>query len=84
MNCPKCGSKNVIVNMQEVGSKTQKKSNSLGHKMLHKTGRGFAGLCTLGISNLFIPKKLEGKEKTKIKLKKICVCQNCGFDWNIL
>ena len=26
MNCPKCGSKNVIVNMQEVGSKTQKKS----------------------------------------------------------
>lgn len=40
--------------------------------MLNKTGRGFSELCTLGISNLFIPKKL------------VCVCQNYGFDWDIL
>lgn len=65
MKCPKCGSENVTINMQEVGSKTQKKSNSMGHKMAHSAMRGTAGLFTLGLSNLFIPKKLEGKEKTK-------------------
>ena len=62
MKCPKCGSENVTINMQEVGSKTQKKSNSIGHKMAHSAMRGTAGLFTLGLSNLFIPKKLEGKE----------------------
>ncbi len=84
MNCPKCNSNNVIINMQEIGSKTQKKSNSIGHKMVHSTMRKTTGLFTFGISNLFIPKKLEGKEKTKNKLVKIAVCQNCGYDWKIL
>lgn len=84
MNCPKCGSSNVTINMQEIGSKTQKKSNSLGHKMAHGAMRKTAGLFTMGMSNLFIPKKLEGKEKTKNKLQKVCLCQNCGHDWRII
>ena len=65
MKCPKCGSENVTINMQEVGSKTQKKSNSMGHKLAHSAMRGTAVVFTLGLSNLLIPKKLEGKEKTK-------------------
>ncbi len=84
MNCPKCGSNNVTISMQEIGSRTQKKSNSLGHKMAHGAMRKTAGLFTLGLSNLFIPKKLEGKEKTKTKLEKICLCQKCGYDWKII
>ena len=55
MKCPKCGSENVTINMQEVGSKTQKKSNSMGHKMAHSAMRGTAGLFTLGQSNIIIP-----------------------------
>ena len=39
MKCPKCGSENVTINMQEVGSKTQKKSNSLYLKSLKEKKR---------------------------------------------
>lgn len=29
-------------------------------------------------------KNKKGKLKTKNKLKRMCVCQNCGNSWNIL
>ena len=83
MLCPKCGSENVNISLEEVGSKTKKTENSIAQKAGHSLVRGTAGLLTLGISNLFIPKKLKGKEKTKTKLEKYCICQNCGHSWKI-
>lgn len=83
MKCPKCGSEFVTVSMENTQSKTQKKGNSIGRKALHGAVRGTMGLATLGVSNLFIPKHLEGKEVTKNKFKKYCICQECGKSWTI-
>ncbi len=83
MKCPKCQSENVNISLEEVGSKTKKTGNSIAQKAGHSIMRSTAGLFTMGISNLFIPKKLKGVEKTKTKLRKYCICQNCGYSWRI-
>jgi hypothetical protein len=69
--------------MEEISSKTKKKDNSIAQKAGHSIARGTAGLFTMGISNLFIPKKMKGQEKTKNKLQKFCICQECGYSWKI-
>lgn len=79
MVCPKCGSENVVVQMQEVGSKTKKHGNGLSG-IVNNTARAATAVCTLGMSNL-VWKKSKGGEKTKMKNVKICLCQKCGHDW---
>lgn len=79
MVCPNCGSENVVVQMQEVGSKTKKHGNGLGG-IAHNTVRATMGIATLGMSNLVI-KKAKGGERTKVTTQKICLCQSCGHDW---
>lgn len=85
--CPNCKSDNINIELEEITSKgkTKKTGNSFAQKAGHKIVRGTFGLCTLGISNLFIPKDLKGHEKTvvKNKLEKYCICQNCGYNWKI-
>lgn len=81
--CNNCGSNNINIQIVEVGSKTKKTENTIFQKTTHSTIRSLAGLSTLGISNAFIPKNLQGQEKTKNKLQKMCICQNCGHSWNI-
>ena len=81
MKCPKCKSENVTIEMVQVGSKTKKSGIGLGGRA-HNAVRGVVGLGTLGLSNLVI-KKATGEESAKTKLKKKCLCQNCGYDWNI-
>ncbi len=83
MRCPKCGSENVNISFEETGSKTKKTGNSIAQKTGHSMVRGTAALFTFGFSNLFIPKKLKGQEKTKSKLEKFCLCQNCGHSWKL-
>ena len=79
MKCPKCKSMNVTVSMEEVGSKTKKTSVGLGGH-INNFLRTLLAICTLGISNL-IWKKAKGEAKTKTIMKKICVCQDCGYSW---
>ena len=79
MVCPKCGSDNVTISMEEIGSKTKKTSIGLGGHV-NNMARGFAAIGTLGMSNL-VWKKSKGEAKTKIKNEKICLCQNCGHSW---
>ena len=83
MECPKCKSVDVVVSLENTKSTTKKKSNAPGAKLVHGAARGTAAFLTLGVSNLFIPKHLEGGEKTTHKMEKYCVCQDCGYSWKI-
>ena len=83
MQCPKCKSYNVNVQIIEVGSKskTKKYKNGLGGHTRNAV-RGALAVSTLGMSNLVI-KKADGNAKTSTKTKNqtMCVCQNCGKTW---
>lgn len=81
MVCPKCGSENVNIVMQQVSSKTKKHGNGFGG-IVNNTARGLTAIATLGTSNL-VWKKSKGSEKTTIKNEKVCLCQNCGHSWDI-
>ena len=81
MNCPNCGSENVTISMQEVGSKTKKHGNGIGGHV-NNFARGKTAVCTLGMSNL-VWKKSKGEEKTVTQMAKVCLCQNCGNSWII-
>lgn len=81
MKCPSCGSENVNTQIVQTGGKTKKKGNGIvGHT--NNMARGLTALCTLGLSNL-VWKKSKGNEKTTFKNETMCVCQNCGYTWNI-
>ena len=81
MKCPKCGSENVTITLEQTGSKTSKHGNGLGG-IANNAARGLTAVCTLGMSNL-VWKKSKGNEKTKVISKKVCLCQECGHSWEI-
>lgn len=81
MNCPKCGSDNVTIAIQQVSTKTKKHGNGIGGHM-NNMARGVTAICTLGMSNL-VWKKSKGGEKTVVTNEKVCLCQNCGNSWEI-
>lgn len=81
MVCPKCGSENVTISMEETGSKTKKTSVGFGGHV-NNAARAFTAISTLGMSNL-VWKKSKGEEKTKNVMQKVCLCQNCGHSWTI-
>lgn len=81
MVCPKCNSENVTITMEQVSSKTTKKSKRFRSRINNSFRRSFA-ICTFGLSNLFW-RKSGGTEDTKFKTKKFCVCQNCGYSWKL-
>lgn len=81
MQCPKCGSDNVIIQMEQVGGRTRKHGPGLGGN-LNNAARGLTAVCTFGMSNL-VWKKSKGTEKVKYKNEKVCICQNCGNSWTI-
>ena len=76
MECPKCNSENVIVQMAQDSEKTSKKGVGFGGHM-NNAARAVTAVSTLGMSNLFW-KKSKGTNKTKVKNKAVAVCQNCG------
>lgn len=81
MVCPKCGSENVTIQIEQVGSKTKKHGNGIGG-IANNTARALTAVCTFGMSNL-VWKKSKGGEKTKIENQKICICQDCGSSWEL-
>lgn len=66
--------------MQQIESVTTKKGNGLGGH-INNAARAYTAICTLGLSNL-VWKKSKGGEKTKVKSKKVCICQDCGYSWD--
>lgn len=81
MKCPKCKGENVTISLEQVGSKTKKTSVGLGGHV-NNTARAIAAISTLGMSNL-VWKKATGEEKSKTKNAKVCLCQDCGYSWEI-
>lgn len=77
MVCPKCGSENVTVTIEQVSGKTKKR----GTGCLWTIGRWFLILCTCGLWLLVGRRK--GTDKTEFKSKTIALCQNCGHKWNV-
>ena len=77
ITCPSCGSDNISIQFEEIGSKTTKKKNSI----VRSAARGGAIMATGGLWAL--TPKHDGKEKTKNKLKKFAICQSCGNSWKI-
>ncbi len=65
LTCPRCGSQNISVQIEQVSSKTIKHGNGFGG-IANNTARGMTAMCTFGISNLFW-KKSKGTESAKIK-----------------
>ena len=81
MKCPKCKGQEVMIQMMETGSKTKKTGIGLGGH-INNTARALTAVSTLGMSNL-VWKKSTGEAKTKTKTQKVCICQNCGYSWEI-
>ena len=77
MICPKCGSQNVNVQIEQISAKT--KTRKMG--CLWRIGRLLLIICTAGLWLLIGKRK--GTEKTKFKNKTVVVCQDCGYHWNI-
>lgn len=77
MNCPKCGSENVNVQVIQTGAKTSKKGNGC----LWSIGRFMLIICTGGV--WLLVGRHKGTGKTKITNQTVCVCQSCGYRWNI-
>lgn len=77
MICPKCQSANVTIQMIQTGSKSNHKSGGC----LWGIGRMFLIIFTCGL--WLIIGKHKGGSKTKIKNKKIAICQNCAYEWKI-
>lgn len=81
MICPVCGSQNVMIMMQQVGSKTKKRGIGFGGVM-NNILRIFFAICTCGLVLIFW-RKAKGSEKTVVRNEKIALCQNCGHSWTI-
>ena len=81
LKCPKCKGTDISVQMVDVGSKTSKRGPGLVGNT-YNAARGMAGLATLGLSNIVLP-KAKGSEKTKNKLVKMAICQSCGHSWEV-
>lgn len=81
MKCAKCGSSNTTIEFLQTSSKTKKHGNGLGGHA-NNAARGATAIMTLGMSNL-VWKKSKGNEKESFKNEKVCLCQDCGYSWNI-
>ena len=73
MVCPKCG--NEHVNVQMVNSKINSRNTSIFYKFC----RLILICSTFGLW-LLVPSK---SGNSKIKSKKVAVCQDCGHNWNL-
>ena len=81
MQCPRCHERNISFQMVETGSKTSRSGTGLGGNTYNLL-RLMIGLCTYGIGFLVMP-RAQGSNKTKTKLIKMALCQNCGYSWTV-
>lgn len=77
MICPKCGSSNVNVSVQQTSAKT--KQRKMG--CLWSIGRAFLIVCTCGL--WLLVGRRSGTSTTKFKSETVAVCQECGNRWTV-
>lgn len=73
MNCPRCGSDKVTVQVVTDSSRVRKRGCLWG------LGRMLLVVCTCGLW-LLIGKS---KEKVNVQNHKEAICQNCGNSWTV-
>jgi transcription elongation factor Elf1 len=77
MTCTHCGSTNINVTIENVGSKTKiRKRSALGSLI-----RLILIICTFGLWALV--GRRTGTARTKSINRKIALCQQCGASWEI-
>lgn len=77
MKCPKCGSENVNVMVEQATAKTRTRKTGC----LWRIGRLFLIICTCGL--WLIIGKRKSTSNTQYKNKTVAVCQNCGHRWEV-
>lgn len=77
MKCPRCGSENVNVTLEQDYSRTS--YNSRG--CLWTICRWFLIFCTCGL--WLLVGRSKGRSKTKYHNKTIAICQNCAKTWSV-
>lgn len=88
--CTKCGSTNIQINLisqnTEIQGKSEIRKKSIATRAGNSAGRGLMIAMTGGLWAL-TPKQSKYQEINNSKIvtttQKICVCQNCGYSWNI-
>ena len=81
MQCPDCGGKNVTIQMMpKVIQTTHQGVGLIGN--INNAARNLTATATLGVSNLFW-KESKGSSKTKLRIHKVCLCQNCVHSWEM-
>lgn len=90
LKCPRCGSREIVISLEEVASKTRGKAEirkkSPVTRMANAMGRATMIAATGGLWAL-TPKKSKYKEtkssSTKNKTRRFGVCQHCGNSWKL-
>jgi ribosomal protein L37E len=77
VKCKRCGSTNVQMQREQIGSKTGIK----GRGCLASIGRTLLIICTAGLWLLVTKKR--GTAKTKNKFRTLALCQDCGKSWYV-
>ena len=77
MVCPKCGSNNVNVSIQQKSAKTKQKRMGC----LWSIGRACLIVCTLGL--WLLVGRRSGTATTKFESETVAVCQQCAYKWVI-
>ena len=77
MVCPKCGSENVNITVEQVSGKTSARGNGC----LWTLGRWTLIICTCGL--WLLVGRHKGTGKTKFKNETVAICQNCGNKWAV-
>ena len=77
MVCPKCGSGNVNVTVEQTTAKTKNKNMGCLWTLIRWT----LILCTCGL--WLLVGKRKGTAKTTFNNETVAVCQNCGHKWKV-
>lgn len=76
--CPKCGSSNVNIQVQQVGARTSTKKKGC----IYKLARIMLIICTCGLWLVF--GKKNSTSKTAFVNTKLAICQSCGKSWTVV
>lgn len=77
MTCPKCGSENINIVLEQ----TRAKTSTRGNGCLWGIGRLFLVILTCGL--WLLVGKHRGTSNTKFSNQKVALCQNCGYKWSV-
>lgn len=77
MQCAKCGSGNVNVQIVQTGGKTRTRKRGI----LWTLGRLLLIICTCGL--WLLVGRSKSKSTTRFKNESRAVCQNCGNTWAV-